>query len=74
MPARSLAAIIFALTLAASSLAAGQPPTVAVITGDLLGRGGAGVGRLTRERRDAVTTALDKAGIPYQITSDSEVA
>ncbi len=53
---------------------AAEVPTVAVITGDLLGGGGPEVARLVRERRDAVTSALTKAGIPYQLTSDTEVA
>ncbi len=74
MQALTLAAMCMALALATSGVAADQPPTVAVVTGDLLGNGGPDVARLSRERRDAVTAALGKAGIPYQLTSDSAVA
>jgi uncharacterized lipoprotein YddW (UPF0748 family) len=74
MQARALSAIGLMIALAASSVAADRPPTVVVITGDLLGGGGPDVARLSRERGDAVTAALEKAGIPYQVTSDSLVA
>ena len=71
----SIAAAVTALGLTmACALAAPEVPTVAVITGDLLGGGGPQVAQLARARRDAVTRALDKAGIPYQLTADTTVA
>ncbi len=66
--------VVALLLLVALGAAHAAVPTVAVVSGDLLGGGGPEVAQTARERRDAVTLALDKAGIPYQLTTDTTVA
>ena len=73
MPLRRMLVVWLAVAAAAAGRAA-EVPTVALVTGDLLGGGGPEVAREARARRDAVGASLEKAGIPYQTTADSIVA
>ncbi len=66
-------ALLLGLLALTGAAHASEPPTVAVVEGNLLGAGGPEVAKLSAERKDAILAALAAAGIPYQETTDTEV-
>jgi len=73
MPLRPALILGGLLLVAGAAAPAAQPPTVAVVHGDLLGGAGPDTAQLSRERYEAVLRALEAAGIPYQESADSLV-